>query len=348
MKRFLYLGLSLIILVVALTIFFVRQKKQVPVNEFLEASLQKRKFKNANFKIVNERKFKETPFRLLPFGDSALVFVDTVIYSVSNDLNTQKSILLPISAKHGNFYVYKDNRITAGLNVGSNLLYVSSNGKTKTNSVEGTLMNGIFANNMLYAIKFLPQKSGKNLLSIVQWNHDTNETKEVLNINSILSEEIKGYEQCLENVLEGNFFSIDNKYFGYYFYRGGYFLVYKNDKFSLIKTLINYPFVKFEEKNVEFGNGLAASQCQTDKDIYVQSSACSNGKQIFILSNVAKKGSKERCIDIYSFESFNYLMSVSLPNFKNELPLDILIVSNKLLVVYQDGTLVSYEYDALL
>ena len=338
-KNLLFL-LILIVLIGVFLLFFI-QTKNSENSKSSTGTIKNRIYTDKNLKIINAIKFKDVPYRLLPSEDSVLVMIDTSVLFFSLDLKKQIKVILPSETNNGNYYLYKSKNILAGLNVISKLVYVQKNGILKSNIYSGFYLNGIFCNDRFYFLKLVPQKK-IGLLYFESWDYEKDLRKDALCLNSFLKDELVNYNECFESVLEGNFFRIDDEQFGFYFYRGGYFLIETKDSFKLMKTIVDYPFIRFHEKNGELPGGLNAVQCEPEKDIFVQYSACSDGNNIYILSNIIGENKKERCIDVYNVVNGNYVESFSVPNYKKSLPTEILIVHKYLIVVYDDGSLVSY------
>lgn len=301
-----------------------------------------RKYLNLLGPPINEIGFNDVPHRLLPAGDSAIVMADTIIQIFSPDLKGGRKINVPAEHSTGNYYLYKSLDMLAGLNVSSREQYVLDKNGLISVTYNGFLLQGIFSGGLFYTIRLTPKKYIGNL-SIETWDYKSDKRTTVLELNSFLHKEIQHCRECYESVLEGNFFLCGDDKIGFCFYRGGYYLTGNKDSFELHKTIIDFPFIEFREKEGEIGNGIKAMQCQPVKDILVQYSACSDNESVYILSNVIEEGKKERCVDVYNIKSNQYAYSFSIPNYNSGLPVEILKVKKFFIVVYDNGSLVSYS-----
>jgi hypothetical protein len=343
-KRILFLSLLLITVFTLFLIMLLKEDREDDLNSTVRGKnpVVNRKYVNKELKSVKHHLFNNPPHRLIISGDSVIILVDTSIFLFPKDLSGKTEIKIPFAGGSGNFYTYKEKELIAGLNFVSRQQYVEENGKLMMSSGEGYYMNAIFLNKKFYSLRFVPVKNKVSVL-IDSWNYQTGERKVLLNLNDFLKSEILHCKDCIESVLEGNFFHISDTMAGLYFYRGGYFMTISNDSFLLKKTVVEYPFIEFREKKGELPNGLTAIQCEPDIDAMIQQSACSDGDNIYILSGVIEKGRKDRCVDVYESKTFSYLYSFFPPLYEDAQASEILVKNDYLIVVYDNGAVVSYN-----
>lgn len=330
---------SVLLICVFFFIFLLKDKKAQKTQQPSGISVNKRNFKEFNFSDTRSVTFHEPAFRLLPYGDSLFVFVDTSIFICSADLSAQRIQVVPGTKNDGNYYFFKSDSILAGFNISENKRYVKDANRLKSATGEGHLLQSIYTGGSFYGVSFIPQKSKENLVVIDNWDYKTNEIKKELVLNSYLKEYLKDCKECFESTLEGNFFRIDDRAFGFFFFRGGYFLINEQGQFSLRNSIVDYPFVPFQSKKVEMPGGMTAATCQADKDIWVQLCAAADSAHIYILSNITDKNADgRRVIDVYGrVNSQGYLYSFYMPNYKNEAPTSFLILQDYLITSYENG-----------
>jgi hypothetical protein len=339
-KRVIISTLLLAILITGF-IFILKMGHKGPEGGETKKRVIVRKYVSVNFHTDKAIGFKDEINRILPYKDSAIIFEDTTIYIVNNDLSFKRLALVPFNGFHQARYLYIKETFFAGLDFKPNSLYMSD---ARLNSVSPEIFfsNAVYCNGKMYANK---NNLGNGIFSIDSWDPLSGSSQSILDLKQFLKNEISHCDQCFGETLEGNFFRIDDNSFGFYFYRGGYFLVYNKEEFKLKKTIVDYPFLVFRKKAVKLPGGLTGSQCSSERDVWVQMSACSNGKEIFVLSNVIQPEFKERAIDVYSADSLGYVKSYSLPDYKEGKPNDILFTGGRLLVAYDNNFLVSYTVE---
>jgi len=222
-------------------------------------------------------------------------------------------------------------------------LIVGSSDQTYRHQPEGYAFSVIENNGHFLRVSFVPQKGNEpSLVQFSKWNPRAG-TDQVLSVlNDLLAEDLERDFKCVESRLEGSFFKLSDSAVGYLFYRSSRFLVYRSDTVKLTNGVINYPFVKYSEKETEFG-GSKIAMCQPNVDAWVHMSASGSNGKVYFLSNIIEKGEKRRPIDVYEAATFKYLFSFPAPNFKDEQPTDIIVNGSKIVLAYESGKLYSYE-----
>lgn len=302
-----------------------------------------RKYIEMSFEKVQEFKFDNSPYRILPGNDSILVCVDSFTYHIDTGLNAIKEITLPFGRNQGNYYVFNRGDTLSGVNSDLNIVFFSKGAELTKSSSQGSLTNGILLGDSLFVFRMNLGRREDLFLDI--WSASTNKWVGRLNFRDLLKDKIGHCTECFTSTLECNFFRIGENAFGVYFYRGGYFLTYQNGVFNVTKSVIDIPFIKYDYREVDYG-GKLVKQCFSKSDTWVQLSATGLNGKAMILSNIIGKHHKDRCIDIYTkgLNEYLYEHSYSIPKFQGSLPTEILTISAEhLFVLYENNYLVKYK-----
>lgn len=355
MKNKILLFASLLLIFIMLGIFLLNKKNKENISD-LNVSNEKssskfktpRLYEKNNFIKLGEMKGSEVPYRLLPFGNEAMGFYEKRgIYAIGTDGHLGKEIMpdLKNAEKAGNYFLHKEANLMAGFNIDAQIVFFVKDGKEYTSSSKARIENAFWFNGKIFTFT---NSERTHELYFESWEPLSDIWKKEMSLNLLLKDMIGEYKQCLLNSFGGNFFKINDKGFGFYFYQGGYFITHFNNNFLLNKTIVDYPFRKYKEEIIaEKIDGISYTGCFAENDVFTQLSATGNKKYIGILSNVIKAPNKDRCIDFYDAITFNYIKSVALPSYKNALPTDILFSDETLWVSYENGNLETYKINDL-
>ena len=298
-----------------------------------------------NWKLKGDLEISGTPYRVIDYRDSCIVLADST-YIIPFDLSGSQSFQNRHFKDQSQLYYYSINGADSfAYDFGRRQLLVSSPAGVNSNSLDGYALSSIENNGLFYTVSILPQKGTKtSIVQFSKWDHRTNEENGMLILNDFLKESILDDTSCLESKLEGSFFRISDNAIGYFFFHSSMFIIYRNGKFSLENTVVNYPFVKYSPKKTELG-GQTMTICQPEIDAWVHLSAAASNGKLYFLSNILKKGEKRRTVDIYDARNMNYLYSIQAPNNGDEQPTDIVVKDGTMLFIYESGKLMSYAHE---
>jgi hypothetical protein len=285
-----------------------------------------------------------SPFRIIDNRNYCIVLSDS-IYIFSYDLSEGGAVISGVGDPKSLYSISWNGLDTFISNFGKNRLEFRSSFKKAEYKPSGYLMSSIAFNGVFYSMSFVPGKGNDiNTIELHAWEPKSDGKRLIADISNHMKPYLENDEQCLENRLEGSFFKISDSSFGYYFYRSSRFLIYDNGAIKLGNGIVNYPFVKFRNEEVEMG-GEKFSMCQPVVDAWVQMGAAGNDDgRLYFLNNIIAKGQEERTVDVYDARSLKYRHSFLVPNEKSEQPSDIIVKGSKMILIYESGTISSYEF----
>ncbi len=318
-------------------IFFFIYKKNIPKKD--EIKIGNRNIQKVKFSKHLSKNFKDQPYRIYQMEDSIIILVDTTLYIFNKDLNFSREGKFLSNTKAGNFYYSRTQKGIVNFNALENTLFFFENSKLKTYKKEDFIMNSLWFDSLFFTYTF----NKKNFLSIDSWNPYTNKYEVKYNISTILKDTLL-LKDCLMETLDGNFFKIDNKNIGFYFYRSGKFLLLNKDNIRLINSIVKSSFIKFYKKEITTENGDKLTICEAVNDNFIQIGACSSNNRIYILSSVTNGNTG--VIDIY-FLNGVYEKSIEIPKFKNnKAPAGFLVIADFIYFIFQND-IVKYKVEGL-
>jgi hypothetical protein len=338
-KKIIGLAIFFLLLLVFFGIMNLMKKNSTSVSIPFERNIT-----SVNLKEISKIELEDAPHRILTREGKLYMLYDSLIYNLRGgnlEIITDKIK----SNSSGNYYYFNnDSGFSVKFNIDQNKFYLENNSAVSIFENSNKMSNAIYGDNNIFCAIDTPLFNGKIFFEKI--DVITKNKERILALADYLKDELKDCKECLSQTLEGNFFNIARETFGYYFYKGGFFLIFKNGAFNKYKTITKEPFIKFEQRQADFGGGKIGFICKPENDVYITLSACSNGNEIYLLSNKADKVvGKKRIVDIYDALSGNYKRSFSFDNYENAYPLEIGIVDKRLVIAYDNGICKVFETD---
>jgi hypothetical protein len=314
-----------------------------------------KEIKKASFKrlygptLEKDRELKaealKNAYRLFPYNDSLLILTSTGNFMTDQHLNSIRPVKdLPQGGAI--YFAGQAGDTLVSFNVDNRELMLQVSDKIVKRKIEGLPGNAIYNNGKFYFDQGDGQISHSKAF-IVSWDPATGRSDTVDCINKLVAGQIAGYRDCLSRTLEGNFFNIDTDKLGYYFYYGGFFVVYDRGRLVLNSTIDATPFQKYEIKTMELPGNRKAATCYAANNSSCLYSAAGNADNIYLLSGViplAKDKVLYTPIDVYDAKNYSYRYTLRAP-MKNIASFAYLIavVGDFLYVYTKDNKLTRYK-----
>jgi hypothetical protein len=317
--------------------FSTKEIKKASLKRLFERTLEKDK--------VLEAEELKNAYRLFPFKDSLLILTGNGNFITDQHLNSIRPVKnLP---QGGAIYFAGqagDSLVTFNIDNREMMLQVGD--KIVKRKIEGLPGNAIYNNGKFYFDQGDNQISHSKIF-IVSWDPATGRSDTVDCINKLVAGHIAGYQDCLSQTLEGNFFNIDADKLGYYFYHGGYFMVYDRGRLVLNATIDSTPFRKYELKTVELPGNRKAATCYAANPSRCNYSAAGNADNIYLLSGVisfAKGKDLYTPVDVYDAKNYSYRYTLRAP-MKNiaDYAYLVTVVGDFLYLYSKDNKLTRYK-----
>lgn len=214
MRRIIFSLLLLLLLICGL--FLVFSSGRNSKTELSKTRLsQDRKFVNGVLSYLGSRSFQTLPYRVLPYGDDSVAFLtETGAFIGDPELHKCIQVQPPEGYGVGLYYLYRDEGRKIAFSVERNAAIIQSNTGNREMQPKGKAFNSIVAGNNLYCVTTDRQMSK---IFFEQINLIDGTKKIIADQQSLFANDLIGRSACIEQILEGNFFRINNTLAGFYF-----------------------------------------------------------------------------------------------------------------------------------
>jgi hypothetical protein len=332
----------LLLAIIIVGIYFIFPSSK---NEIQKASF-KRRFEQMlkEDKAFHSDKLKNA-YRLLSFNDSLLVLTGNGNHIVDQHLNGIRQVK-NFPGGGAIYYAARSGDSLLTFNIDKSEMMLQAGDLIVKKKIEGLPGNAIYNKGKFYFDQGDNKISGSKTV-IVSWDPVTNMLDTIDSINKLVAGQVTGYQDCLSQTLEGNFFKIDTCKVGFYFYYGGYFIIFENDK-SLFRTTVDLThFRKYELKTVQLADGRKASQCYSATSSRVNYAAASDGNYIYMLSGVIKLPENQKPhvpIDVYDAKTYSYRHTISVPmKRRSDYAYLITVAGDYLYLYFRESHLTRYK-----